>query len=224
MKIETLEIAGIMSAIHAMRLPMKSGARSDSGWGGTMDEDVFYGFLSAYEYNEYGGCYVIGPKDHKLSMKLCKAGSDHRKHLRLIDVYAEIKAPLFWWKEFDTYRFGVEKVSESTMHTLMKTPLTLEDFEVTNSGIHYLTWEDPDSYEPRSEIESLERLRQDGFFDTLNAVLPQSYLQTRICKISYEALRNMYHARRNHKLEQWHQFCDWIEGLPYAEFIVGEEK
>lgn len=220
MKITTLEFAGLDSALTAMRLPMKSGNKSDSCWSGKMDDDDFQYMISPYGYDEYNGCYRVGPNDHKLSMKLCNAGSDHRKHIRLIDVWVEIQAPLFWWKEFDTYRFGVDKVSESTMHTLMKKELTVDDFELNDMATNCLTERKDAEYYP-SFIDDLEDLRKYGDFESVNAMLPQSYLQTRICKISYEALRNMYHARKNHKLKQWHQFCEWIETLPYSEFITG---
>lgn len=237
MKIEVLEIAGFMPAIKAMRLPMKSGDKSDSfmcdaimnqiednrckscGRGthfimddGTNEHSV------GFECRKKEPAYIIGPKDHQLSMKLCKAGSDHRKHIRLIDVWVEIKAPLYWWKEFDTYRMGVDKVSESTMHTLMKKKLTEDDFEgpfmgrtkVVKHLNDLITMYQSDTYKQNA-------------FDDMNKSLPQSYLQTRICKISYEALRNMYHARKNHKLKEWRTFCEWIETLPYAEFITGKE-
>ena len=209
MKIATLEVGGFHPAMIAMRLPMKSGDKSDSRYEYS-DSDVD---------GDWGECwYEIGPKDHELSMKLIKAGSDHRKHIRLIDVWVEIQAPLYFHKQLDTYRFGVDKVSESTMHTLMKKPLSLSDFELPER-------DDPNAeyyfnHEIYDHLQELETLRLTGDFEGLNAMLPQSYLQTRIMKFSYEALRNIYHARKNHKLKQWHVFCDWIETLPYSEFIT----
>lgn len=226
MKIQTLEIAGFEPAIKAMRLPMKSGDKSDSRYCEheftPMCNHCHYAewyeddFACSHYENENRGCWAIGEDDYTLSMRLCKAGSDHRKHIRLIDVWAEIQAPLYWWKEFDTYRAGVDKVSESTMHTLMKKTLKNEDFEPTEQK-----W--PGRELMSKEIAFVETMRTEGNFEAVNAMLPQSYLQTRICKISYEALRNMYQARRSHKLKEWRQFCRWAETLPYAEFITEKE-
>ena len=237
MKIEILEVAGIGPAIKAMRLPMKSGEKSDSfvcysTLNGVEEEGRKtcphrkYVILSTnrndkdvlFECRKKEPKFIIGPKDHQLSMKLCKAGSDHRKHIRLIDVWVEIQAPLYWWKEFDTYRMGVDKVSESTMHTLMKKKLTEDDFEGPFMGRTKMV----------KHLNNLIAMYQSdtykqNAFDDMNKSLPQSYLQTRICKISYEALRNMYHARKNHKLKEWRTFCEWIETLPYSEFITGKE-
>ena len=230
MKIETLEFAGFLAAINAMRLPMKSGDKMDSGYCG-YEFSPKCNHCPWAEWNEYGddmtcsvspdipcGSWAIGEGDHELSMKLCKAGSDHRKHIRLIDVWVEIQAPLYWWKEFDTYRMGVDKVSESTMHTLMKKELTEDDFEGPFTGRTKVVKHLNDLI----AMYQSDTYKQNAF-DDMNKSLPQSYLQTRICKISYEALRNMYHARKNHKLKEWRQFCDWIEKLPYSEFITGEE-
>ena len=222
MKIKTLEIAGLEPAIEAMRLPMKSGDKSGSGCCDLDSSEERCKYCPDYvdgrctrPKDEFWTAWSVGPKDHELSMKLCSAGSDHRKHIRLIDVWVEIQAPLYWHKEMDTYRFGVDKVSESTMHTLMSKEITPKDFELS-------AWDD--EFAPIWLVNLCEELRVHGEFKRLNQILPQSYLQTRIYKISYEALRNMYHARNNHKLKEWHQFCEWIEDLPYAEFITGEEK
>ena len=202
MEIKVLDVAGYREAIRAMRLPMKSGDKSDSkdkvGWA-RGDSD-----------------YQIGNEDHTLSMKLIKSGSDHRKHIRLIDAWMEIQAPLYWWKEFDTYRMGVDKVSESTMHTIMNEEITQEDFDLS-------AWDDNEF--ARGLIVNLcDELRLRGEFDRLNQLLPQSYLQTRIVKFSYEALHNMYQARHNHKLIEWRYFCRKLEEMPYAEFITGETE
>ncbi len=188
MRINCFEIRGVEMAIKAMRLPYKSGLVSDS-------------YLS-----------YIGPKDRELAMKLIKAGSDHRKFLRLINAWFEIDAPLYWWKQMDTYHAGVDKVSESTMHCLMKTPIAPGLFEGRL-----------ESYPKRDELtRELEGLRQAGDFETLNATLPQSFIQRRIVKCSYEALHAIYHARKNHKLKEWQFFCERLENLPYSYFITGE--
>ena len=235
MEIEVLDVAGYREAIRAMRLPMKSGDKSDSFVCHSIlnrieeeccktcphrrhvilstprsDHDVLF------ECRKDAPDYIIGPKDHSLSMKLIKAGPDHRKHIRLIDAWMEIQAPLYWWKEFDTYRMGVDKVSESTMHTIMNEEITQEDFDLS-------AWDDNEF--ARGLIVNLcDELRLRGEFDRLNQLLPQSYLQTRIVKFSYEALHNMYQARHNHKLIEWRYFCRKLEEMPYAEFITGEAE
>lgn len=202
MEIKVLDVAGFREAIRAMRLPMKSGDKSDSkdkvGWARTESD------------------FLIGPEDYDLSMKLIQAGSSHRKHIRLIDAWMEIQAPLYWWKEFDTYRMGVDKVSESTMHTIMNEEITQEDFDLS-------AWDD-NEFAREWIVNLCDELRLCGEFDRLNQLLPQSYLQTRIVKCSYEALHNMYQARHNHKLIEWRYFCRKLEELPYPEFITGEAE
>ena len=202
MEIKFLDVAGFREAIRAMRLPMKSGDKSDSkdkvGWARTESD------------------FLIGPEDYDLSMKLIQAGSSHRKHIRLIDAWMEIQAPLYWWKEFDTYRMGVDKVSESTMHTIMNEEITQEDFDLS-------AWDD-NEFAREWIVNLCDELRLCGEFDRLNQLLPQSYLQTRIVKCSYEALHTMYQARHNHKLIEWRYFCRKLEELPYPEFITGEAE
>ena len=219
MKIATLEVGGFHPAMIAMRLPMKSGDKSDSGWTADTRGEEWFGVPYCAYWNYWTAeSYFIGEKDHELATMLCKAGRDHRNSIRQIDAWAVVEAPLFWWKQMDRYRIGVERSSESTMHTLMKQPLSLSDFELPERS-------DPNAdmywnHEIYDHLQELEALRQAGDFEGLNALLPQSYLQTRIMKFSYEALRNIYHARKNHKLKQWHVFCDWVETLPYSEFIT----
>lgn len=207
MEIKVLDVAGFREAIRAMRLPMKSGDKSDSkdkvGWARTESD------------------FLIGPEDYDLSMKLIQAGSSHRKHIRLIDAWMEIQAPLYWWNEFDTYRLGVDKVSESTMHTLTKREITTDDFELDE-------WKDPETGDLPKPLEDfidwIERWRKISDVQKLKEVLPSAYLQTRIVKCSYEALHNMYQARHNHKLIEWRYFCRKLEELPYPEFITGEAE
>ena len=201
MEIKVLDVAGFREAIRAMRLPMKSGDKSDS-WARIKSERTEFDFL-------------IGPEDYDLSMKLIRAGSSHRKHIRLIDVWLEIQAPLYWWKEFDTYRIGVDKVSESTMHTITNEEITQEDFDLS-------AWDD-NEFAREWIVNLCDELRLCGEFDRLNQLLPQSYLQTRIVKCSYEALRTMYHDRKNHKLKEWRQLCKALEDLPYSRFLTEPE-
>lgn len=197
MEINLIEVSGFEASMMAMRLPMKSGSKSDGYWDFSADPE-----------------YMVGDNDYELSMKLIRAGTDHRKHIRLIDAWIEIDAPLYWWKEFDTYRFGVDKVSESTMHTLKKHEISSEDFDLGEYN---------DNPVVQNFIDFLERHRKADDIDDLSKILPQSYRQKRICKVSYEALRNMYHARKNHRLPEWREFCEWItEELPYPEFITEE--
>lgn len=199
MEIEILKTDGFEEAIEAMRLPLKSGDRSDSG-------QVFRPLSGSY--------FQIGEKDRELSEKLIAGGSSHRKHLRLIDAWIKVKAPLFWWKEFDTYRVGVDKLSESTMHTLMRKPIREEDFDLPRDE------EGRIAFWIALFISELEDCRQAGNFEALNALLPQSYIQTRIIKVSYEALRSIYFERRYHVLPQWRAFCEALKELPESSWIT----
>lgn len=195
MTIRTLEVAGIGPAIHAMRNPYDSWALSDTHQG------------------------KIGAKDQDLSEALAERGTEHSKHLRMCMVWLEVEAPLYWWKEFDTYRMGVEKLSCSTMHTITKKPFTAEMFSSRVDG---------------SVIRWLEVLR--GFFlaaDNEDAKrtywkriienLPSGFLQRRTVMCSYAALRSIYKQREGHKLDEWAKFRTWIEGLPEAWLITGLE-
>jgi hypothetical protein len=217
MQIELHEVQGFWPAIWGMRNPMQSHHMSDSeppeeaDFAIHEDED---GFVNG-EW-EPPMSFRFGSDDHSLAMKLANAGTDHGKFLRQIVVWVDITATQTWWSEFDTYRMGVEKNSTSKMHRLMKEEIKPDMFDFSE-------WEVDES-----TIEGLvnlcEDLRFEGEFDKLLQVLPMSFLQTRTCMISYAALRNMYHARRNHKLKEWQTFCDWIETLEYSELITGKEK
>lgn len=218
MQIELIDVAGFWPAIWGMRNPLNSHHLRDS----EPPEEAEY---TMYEDNEgftYGEwepprSFRFGSDDHTLAMKLANAGTDHGKFLRQIVVWVDITATQVWWSEADTYRMGVEKNSTSKMHTLMKNKITLDMFDMS-------AWEGESSWQYEDIFDQCEELRQAGEFDKLLSILPMSFLQTRTCMISYAALRNIYHARRNHKLKEWHTFCDWIETLPYSELITGEEK
>lgn len=217
MKIELIDVAGFWPAIWGMRNPLNSHHLRDS----EPPEEAEY---TMYEDNEgftYGEwepprSFRFGSDDHTLAMKLANAGTDHGKFLRQIVVWADVTATQIWWSEADTYRMGVEKNSTSKMHTIMRKEITVDMFDFSIWG------EDDSKY--GDIVEWCEKLRKKGEFDKLLSILPMSFLQTRTCMFSYAALRNMYHARRNHKLKEWHTFCDWIETLPYSELITGEEK
>lgn len=228
MQVKLLETAGLESALAAMRLPMKSGDKSDSGFCYLHGSELCNHCPNAVWTDdpadmhcecEKSNFYAVGPADYKLSAKLTRAGASHRKHLRLIDAWLEIRAPRYWWAEFDTYRYGVDKVSESTMHRLLLDEITEEDFE----GIGTVTFADF-----KDLADALKKDIGFGIYSSNEALpvlkrnLPESYLQTRICKCSYEALHNMYQERKNHRLPEWQFFCKALKDLPYSEWITEE--
>lgn len=186
----------------------------------------------------YGGGYCIGPNDLDLMKRLVRAGTDHRKFMRMITVYLDITAPLYWWKEFDTYKVGTVANSCSTMHKIAAKRFTRDDFsceylsntidkpdpEIDMSDHHWMVILD-------NVIAGLNVARN-RYLETKNKaywwqmiqLLPSSYNQKRTVMLNYEVLANMYKSRRNHKLDEWHTFCDWIETLPYSELITGDER
>ena len=201
LKTERTSVMNLENAIRGARNPMNSWAKSDSRF----DED---------------GQFVLGPADLALAERLCRAGSDHRKFIRQIFVSVDITAPLYWWKEFDTYKVGTVANSTSTMHKLHAKPLEASDFSIDRLTDEsrtafdgYLTW-----------IEQVrQRYLETGerkWWDDLIQLLPSSYNQMRTVTMNYENLRNIYFARRNHKLPEWHTLCDWILTLPYAEALI----
>lgn len=225
MKITTLDVHGIVPALHAMRNPMNSWGRTDTYIAlptvekEDPDELVLYKCLDPK-------CVVIGPNDKELSLKLQKAGPEHCKHLRMIMVWADIEAPRYWWQEFDTYRQGVEKVSCSTMHKLTSKPVTEEDFEFEKSNAK--AW-----LNIRASVAMLNDLiRQyqeedhpddrEEIWRNLIQNLPQSYIQKRTVMMSYAALRNIVRQREGHKLREWKFFIDWANKLPESWMIFDE--
>lgn len=211
MKFENTSVYNIYNAIIGARNPMNSWNKSDS---------VFNGFNGKIENT------VIGKNDLALMQKLIKAGSEHRKFLRQIFVAVDITAPLYWWKEFDTYKIGTVSNSTSTMHKLASTPITMNCFEmddftpfIDNFKID-LSWQTIVTY--------LEQLRQKynetkdkRYWKELIRLLPESWLQKRTITMNYENILNMYWQRKNHKLTEWSKsFCDWVKTLPYAEELI----
>lgn len=201
-KIERTAVMNIENAIRGARNPLNSWDKSDSF------------------YNDEGE-YVLGENDVSLGKRLCTAGSDHRKFVRQIFVSVDITAPLYWWKEFDTYKVGTVANSCSTMHKIHSKPFELDDF-----SHDHMTAETEDQM--KLIVDYLEVLRN-KFIETKDKkywydmiqFLPSSYNQMRTVTMNYENLTNMYYARRNHKLDEWHTYCDWIKTLPYAEeFII----
>jgi hypothetical protein len=199
-------VMNLENAIRGARNPMNSWAKSDSAY----DED---------------GNYTLGENDIGLGMRLCRAGSDHRKFIRQIFVSVDILAPLYWWKEFDTYKVGTVANSTSTMHKIQAKSFSRDDFSHDHMSKTALCCLD-------SVIACLEEQRQ-RFLETKDKaywydmiqLLPSSYNQMRTVTLNYEVLMNIYYARRFHKLDEWHTLCDWIESLPYAkEFILSLDK
>ena len=242
-KIENAEIVGWEAAIRGMRNPMNSWEKSDS-FECVYNNPIFDScekcvFRTGEEPNDIcirgDMSFVIGPNDHKLMMKLRNAGTDHRKFMRMIVVYLDITAPLYWWKEFDTYKVGTVANSCSTMHKIHEKEFTLEDFSCEDLmtetvGLNNFT-EGTCSYDIlKATIDLLNYYRrcyiEDGRskddWRQLIQLLPSSYNQKRTVMLNYEVLANMYKSRRNHKLDEWRDFCDWINELPYSELITGQ--
>lgn len=195
---------GILKAMHAMRNPMNSWDKSDT-----------YIYKGVDEPEEA----VIGPNDKKLAIKLGDAGPSHCKHLRFIMAYANIGAPLYWWKEFDTYRNGVEKISTSTMHKLTSRPIVIDDFctSGTEEATYLEHWIIP-------RLNTLmDKSKEDKIhWEELIHELPSSYIQMRTVMMSYAAIKNICDQRKGHKLKEWHQFIDWAHELPNSWLIFGE--
>lgn len=221
-KIENTMVTGWEPAIRGARNPMNSWDKSDS-WFGYGDGDIYWDI----NHNSgplpdgcYGKTLEIGPNDLKLLTNLAKAGSDEAKFRRMIAVYVDITAPLYWWKEADTYKVGTVRNSCSTMHKIHAKEFTLEDF----STEHLFDW---NLDEIKSAIRTLNGVRglyleekdKDDWWQMIQ-LLPSSYNQRATLMLNYEVLANMYHARKNHKLDEWREFCKWIETLPYAKELI----
>lgn len=221
LKIENFEVLGWEHAIRGMRNPKNSWEKSDSGWEPQFDT----------EQGPVTGEFVIGPKDLDLMTRLRNAGTDHRKFMRMIVVYVDITAPLYWWKEFDTYKIGTVANSCSTMHKIHAKEFDVNDF--SHEHIEELTGDDYNmSYDFLLRTVDILNYYRKKFLETgdkvywwqLIQLLPSSYNQKRTVLLNYEVLANIYKSRRNHKLDEWHTFCDWIKMLPYSELITGENK
>ena len=232
-KLENTEVVGWEHVIRGMRNPMNSWEKSDSRSCGTCgDCDICIDYDNC-PFDHDGHKFVIGQNDLDLMARLRNSGTDHRKFMRMITVYLDITAPLYWWKEFDTYKVGTVANSCSTMHKIHAKEFTLEDF----SCEHLLESSDADwgDVVGKSVLEhvifSLNVYRglylstkDKKYWWQMIQLLPSSYNQKRTVMLNYEVLANIYKSRRNHKLDEWHIFCDWIESLPYSELITGEEK
>lgn len=244
-KIENVEIVGWESAIRGMRNPMNSWDKSDTKTVHIPETPrVDYSGNVVEMIPEHDAVVVtrceeqwngVGNNDLDLMNKLAKAGTDHRKFMRMIVVYVDVTAPLYWWKEFDTYKVGTVRNSCSTMHKITEKEFTLDDF----SHEHLI----PEAVSFLSDIidclndarkayihydEEKDKLAVDidkkGLWWNIIQLLPSSYNQRATLMLNYEVLANMYHSRKNHKLDDWVEFCKWIETLPYSELIIGDKQ
>ena len=240
-KFENTEILGWKHAVRGMRNPLNSWERGDSYW--DYDFDVT---PEGYTTIPYDITYKIGPNDLSLMKRLRNAGTDHRKFMRMIAVYVDITAPLYWWKEFDTYKVGTVANSCSTMHTIHKKEFTLENFshehlideeysgsdeygrpyapKISNSvGLLCETIRTLNYYRDKY-INARKDENKKRYWWQMIQLLPTSYNQKRTVMLNYEVLANIYKSRKDHKLDEWHEFCDWIKELPYSELITGEDR
>jgi hypothetical protein len=209
-KVENIEVFNFEGAFRGMRNAKESWDKSDSEWKFKTDEDD-----NCIELN-----YVIGENDMKLALTLVKAGRDHSKFMRSVLVSMDITAPLYWFKEYDTYKVGTVANSTSTMHKLSTTPITNDCFsfdEYTQATAQY-------QMNLVHQLESLRQLynetKEIKHWVALIQLLPSGWNQKRTCTLNYAVLRNMYHSRKNHKLQEWRDFCKVIEELPYSELIT----
>lgn len=236
-KIENTEVLGWEHAIRGMRNPMNSWDKSDSEFcilGSPENEESI-----AVDYDCEWTTY-IGPNDQDLMKRLRKAGTDHRKFMRMITVYLDITAPLYWWKEFSTYKVGTVANSCSTMHKIHAKEFELDDFshehvdlpqstDVLRDTVNTLNYY-RDLYLNGGEVytrtrqECIVKPKDKHIWWQMIQLLPSSYNQKRTVMCNYEVLCNMYKSRRDHKLDEWHTFCDWMETLPYAELITGKKE
>ena len=232
LKIENTEVMGREHAIRGMRNPKNSWEKSDSG---RCHKDFVRDCVTCVHHNSgYAACaaggFDVGQNDFDLMTRLRNAGTDHRKFMRMITVYLDITAPLYWWKEFDTYKVGTVANSCSTMHKIAAKEFTLDDFShehLSDFSSHPENVQDPLTI-LSSTIKTLNSCREcyikekDNFFWwQMIQLLPSSYNQKRTVMLNYEVLANIYKSRRHHKLDEWHTLCDRIESLPYSALITG---
>ena len=201
-KIERVSVMNLENAIRGARNPLNSWARMDSS------------------YDEKGN-YILGPNDLDLARRLAKAGSDHRKFLRQIFVSVDITAPLYWWKEFDTYKVATVANSCSTMHKIHAKEFTREDFSCDRLDEGGLAMLDAViAYLEKERLAFLDDKENRQHWHNLIQMLPSSYNQMRTVTLNYENLIGMYYARKSHKLAEWHTYCDWVKSLPYASDLI----
>ncbi|WP_294837436.1 hypothetical protein [uncultured Eubacterium sp.] len=237
--------------IEGMRNPMNSWDKSDSGegchertiWGSIERDDLLCEKCGA-TYESHCVCsgkkqFILGNNDHSLMQRLSNAGTDHRKYMRMMPVYVRITAPLYWWKEFDTYKVGTIANSCSTMHKIQEKEFTLEDFSCEHLDLdnydflkkiivrlnHYRDiYINGDIVEYPNCGRQIFKPKSKKIWWQMIQLLPSSYNQTRNVMLNYEVLANIYKSRKDHKLDEWREFCQWIETLPYSELIIGEKN
>ena len=231
--IENEEIVGWESAIRGMRNPMNSWDKSDSEFNVSCRVCKSEHYRNKCDNCLYSdGNILLGNNDLDLMKRLVKAGTDHRKFMRMIVVYVDITAPLYWWKEADTYKVGTVRNSCSTMHKIMGKEFTLDDFShehLIPEAVSFLNDIIDCLNDARKAYlyydEEKDKLTVDidkkGLWWNIIQLLPSSYNQKATLMLNYEVLTNMYHSRKNHKLDEWREFCKWIETLPYSELITG---
>ena len=246
LKLENTEVLGWEHAISGMRNPMNSWEKSDSGFGCDYSDQHFCSVCEDGHTEACPNCfkqYKLGPNDLDLMTRLRNAGTDHRKFMRMIAVYVDLTAPLYWWKEFDTYKVGTVANSCSTMHKIAAKEFTLEDFSCEHLTVLskerlketiglmnlyrdlYVNWDKRDDNTKNGLLHDVfdgeQYQKKDAWWQMIQ-LLPSSYNQRRTVMLNYEVLANIYKSRKGHRLDEWHTFCDWIEGLPYSELITGK--
>ena len=194
-ELEKTQVFNFENAVRGARNPLNSWGRMDS--------------------HTDNGIFVFGPNDLDLAKRLCKAGSDHRKFIRQIFISVDITAPLYWWKEYDTYKVGTVANSTSTMHKIHSKPFELKDFSTDHMNTETLEFMNKNlGFLEDLRIKFVETKDKDYWYSIIQ-LLPESYNQMRTCTFSYENAVAMYNSRKNHKLDEWHTFCDWVLELPY---------
>lgn len=249
-KFENTEVYGWEAAIRGMRMPMQSWAKSDSTYCQVLDDLTKENqkWRCAGCKNEFVGrpnCYIIGENDYDLMTRLRNAGTDHRKFMRMITVTVDITAPLYWWKEADTYKVATVRNSTSTMHKIHAKEFTLEDFSCEHLIGSKKEWVDKEemysdenfnelwtAYDALDQVVRVLNFYREKYLETkdkrywwqLIQLLPSSYNQRSTVLLNYEVLANMYRSRKNHKLDEWSVgFVNWVKSLPYSELITGEK-
>lgn len=234
-KLENTEVVGWEHAIRGMRNPMNSWEKRDSKYCSEYDHPPIEGSCQYCPYDNICNksekamqqMYLVESNDYDLMTRLRNAGTDHRKFMRMITVYLDITAPLYWWKEFDTYKVGTVANSCSTMHKIAAKEFTLEDFScehLENPWLAHLKETVRLLNEARDAYHWCNTDAKKEWWWQMIQLLPSSYNQRRTVMLNYEVLANIYKSRKNHKLDEWHTFCDWVESLPYSELITGEKK
>lgn len=226
-KIENVEVIGWEHAIRGMRNPKNSWERSDSSVCAYSSEiehcaDCPHIDSCNADDGDIATKYIIGPNDKDLMIRLAKGGPVHAKYRRMITVYLDITAPLYWWKEFDTYKVGTVANSCSTMHKIHDKEFTLEDFSCEHLNPFSLAVLERVIQELNHGRDYFLESKDKKDWWQMIQLLPSSYNQKRTIMLNYEVLVGMYEHRKSHKLDEWREFCEWVEGLPYSELITGK--